>query len=99
MCANCGFPLAPGHWTETGSVSASDRLRARFRRAQVLRSVLPVVGLTAYDEGQTPGIQVLNMTGDQTTASNLDEVWRAVERMTGYVFDPLDPSFISDRDE
>jgi hypothetical protein len=99
MCANCGFPLAPGHWTETGSVSASDRLRARFRRAQVLRSVLPVVGLTAYDDGQTPGVQVLNMTGDQTMAGNLDEVWQATERMIGRPFDPLDPSFISRPDE
>ena len=99
MCANCGFPAAPGHWTETGSVSASDRLRARFRRAQVLRSVLPVVGLTAYDDGQTPGIQVLNMTGDQTMAGNLDEVWRATERMIGRPFDPLDPSFVSNTDE
>ncbi len=97
MCANCGYPLAPGHWTETGSVSASDRLRARFRRAQVLRSVLPVVGLTAYDDGQTPGIQVLNMTGDQTMAGNLDEVWRAAERMIGRRFDPLDPSVIGDK--
>jgi hypothetical protein len=99
MCANCGFPAAPGHWTETGSVSASDRLRARFRRAQVLRSVLPVVGLTAYDDGQTPGVQVLNMTGDQTIAADLDEVWRAAERMIGRPFDPLDPSFISNGHE
>jgi hypothetical protein len=39
------------------------------------------------------------MTGDQTIAGNLDEVWRATERMIGRPFDPLDPSFISTRDE
>ena len=99
MCANCGFPAAPGHWAETGSVSASDRLRARFRRAQVLKSVLPAVGLTAYDDGQTPGVHVLNRTGDQTIAANLDEVWRAAERMIGRPFDPLDSSFIGEADE
>jgi hypothetical protein len=96
MCANCGFPLAPGHWTETGAVSASDRLRARLRRAQVLRSVLPAVGLTAYDDGQTPGVQVMNMTGDRTIARNLDEVWLAAERMTGRPFDPLDVRVIGE---
>jgi hypothetical protein len=96
MCANCGFPLASGHWTETGAVSASDRLRARLRRAQVLRSVLPAVGLSAYDDGQTPGVQVMNMTGDRTIARNLDEVWRAAERMTGRPFDPLDVRVIGE---
>ena len=43
MCASCGFPAAPGHWTEAGAATAPDRLRARFRRAQVLQSVLPAL--------------------------------------------------------
>ena len=58
-----------------------------------------MVGLTAYDDGQTPGVQVLNMSGDQTIAANLDEVWRTTERMIGRPFDPLDPRFLSDTDE
>jgi hypothetical protein len=24
MCANCGFPAAPGHWTEAGAATPSD---------------------------------------------------------------------------
>ena len=47
MCSACGFPAAPGHWTEAGANTAPDRLRARFRRAQVLQKVLPAYGLTA----------------------------------------------------
>ena len=40
MCASCGYPMRPGHWTEAGAPEAHDRLRARFRRAEVLNRVL-----------------------------------------------------------
>jgi hypothetical protein len=96
MCANCGYPAAPGHWTETGAASPGDRLRARFRRAQVLRSVLPAYGLTAYDDGQVPGIQIGNLSGNQTIARDLDEVWCVAERMLGRPLDPLDPRFLGE---
>ena len=33
MCSACGYPAAPGHWTEAGAPTAHDRLRAKFRRA------------------------------------------------------------------
>ena len=99
MCANCGYPSASGHWTEAGFISASDRLRARFRRAQVLRSVLPAVGLAAHDDGQIPGVQVFNMTGHTVLAANLDEVWSAVERLAGRPLDPLDPRFFGVGDD
>ena len=47
MCSACGFPAAPGHWTEAGAATAPDRLRARFRRSASVQSVLPAYGLTA----------------------------------------------------
>lgn len=95
MCSSCGFPAAPGHWTEAGLANAADRLRARFRRAQILQSILPAYGLTAHDGGQVPGIQLSTMTGDQMIVPNLEELWEAAERLTGHVIDPLDPSFLS----
>jgi hypothetical protein len=93
MCANCGFPAAPGHWTEAGAASASDRLRARFRRAQVLQTILSGYGLTAHDDGAIPGITVATKTGNQVMVADLTEFWAAAERIGGKVIDPLDPRF------
>ena len=93
MCANCGFPSAPGHWTEAGNASASDRIRARFRRAQVLQSVLPAYGLTAHDDGSIPGLMLATRTGHQELVADLTEVWTAAERMSGLKIDPLDTRF------
>jgi hypothetical protein len=94
MCSACGFPAAPGHWTEAGAADAPDRLRARFRRAQVLQLVLGTYGLTAHDGGQVPGIQISTLSGDHTIARDLAEVWATAERLAGRAVDPLDPRFI-----
>lgn len=99
MCSACGFPATPGHWTEAGAATAPDRLRARFRRAQVLRSILPAYGLTAHDGAQVPGIQVSTLSGDQVIARDLDEVWVTAERLAGRPVDPLDPRFIGGEDD
>ena len=94
MCASCGFPAAPGHWTEAGAATAHDRLRARFRRAQVLQSILPAHGLTAHDGALVPGIQVSTLSGNQEIVRDLEEVWATAERLSGRPLDPLDPRFI-----
>jgi len=99
MCASCGFPAAPGHWTEAGAASAGDRLRTRFRRAQVLKTVLRSYGLTAHDGAQVPGIQIGTLAGNQTIVRDLEEVWCAAETMIGAPVDPLDPRFLSDPEE
>ena len=52
MCSACGFPAAPGHWTEAGPSTPHDRMRAKFRRAQVLQKVLPAYGLKVFEGGQ-----------------------------------------------
>lgn len=96
MCANCGFPAAAGHWTEAGAASAPDRLRSRFRRAQVLQSILPAFGLKAHDGGLVPGIQIATFSGSEVIAGNLDEVWATAERMNGAPIDPLDPRFLAE---
>lgn len=94
MCASCGFPAAPGHWTEAGAATLPDRLRSRFRRAQVLQSILPAYGLTAHDGGQVPGIQLSTLSGNQTIVRDLEQVWATAERLAGGPVDPLDPRFI-----
>ena len=73
----------------------ADRLRARFRRAQILQEVLSAYGLKAHDGGLVPGIQISNQTGDHVIARDLAEVWREAQRMAGAIVDPLDRRFTS----
>lgn len=94
MCSACGFPAAPGHWTEAGASNISDRLRSRFRRAEVLQKILSAYGLKAHDGGLVPGIQISNQFGNQVIARDLVEVWNTAEQWTGRAIDPLDPHFL-----
>ncbi len=98
MCSACGFPAAPGHWTEAGSPTPHDRVRAKFRRAQVLQNVLPSYGLKAFDGGVIPGIQISTLSGSETIVRDLDEVWALAEKLSGGPVDPLDPRFIGEDD-
>ena len=93
MCSACGYPAAPGHWTEAGAASAHDRLRAKFRRGQVLQKVLPAYGLKAFDGGEIPGIQISTLSGNHSIVRDLDEVWALAEKLSGGPVDPLDPRF------
>ena len=94
MCANCGFPAAPGHWTEAGTHMTSDRMQARHLRAQLLRNILKPYGLTAHDDGATPGISISTLTGNQEIAHDLSDVWAVAERLAGRPVDPLDPIYL-----
>jgi len=94
MCSACGFPATEGHWSEAGAADAHQRLRARFIRARKLNAVLQNYGLSAYDDGQTPGIQIADRTGQVILARDLRDVWIAVERLIGKAIDPLDPRFM-----
>lgn len=96
MCANCGFPAAPGHWTEAGANESHDRLQARYRRAGLLRSVLHSHGLSAHDDATTPGITISTHTGTHEIAQDLAAVWEVVEKLSGRPVDPLAPEFIGD---
>ncbi len=93
MCGSCGFPQAKGHWTEAGAATAHDRLRARYRRAQLLRRILPAFGVTANDPISMPGIIVSDMSGSHEIVADLAQLWAAAERLGGRVIDPLDPRF------
>jgi hypothetical protein len=93
MCSACGFPATEGHWSEAGAADAHQRLRARFIRARKLNAVLQNYGLSAYDDGQMPGIQIADRTGQVILARDLRDVWIAVEKLIGKPIDPLDSRF------
>lgn len=90
MCSACGFPAAPGHWTEAGAATPHDRLRERFRRMQVLQKVLKGSGVSVHDGGMVPGIQVMSASGAQTIAPDLEAMWGEVEKLRGRVIDPFE---------
>ena len=96
MCNACGNPAAPGHWTDAGTTTPGDRLRARFHRAAVLRNVLRPYGLTAHDDGSVPGIQLSTLTGAVTMVDTLEDLWQEAERLAGSQIDPLDPRYLND---
>lgn len=92
MCANCGFPAAPGHWSEAGASTPHDRLRARFKRVRILRTLLAPYGLTAHDDGVVIGLTLSDRTGRHEFVTELAEIWARAEAMTGRRIDPLDPA-------
>jgi hypothetical protein len=94
MCSACGFPAAPGHWTEAGAATTLERLRGRLRRAQVLQKILPSHNLTVHANIDVPGIQISTLSGSQSILRHLDEVWALAERINGAPVDPLDERFI-----
>ena len=58
MCSACGFPAAPGHWTDAGAQTPGDRLRyVILDDGQVrLMRMIPVAGLAGMlrRDGQQP---------------------------------------------
>ena len=71
----------------------ADRLQARLRRTQILRTVLAHYGLKAQDGGLVPGIQLSTMSGGSVIVRDLAEVWVEAERLSGQTIDPLDRRF------
>ena len=96
MCSSCGFPSAPGHWTEAGAPTPGDRMRARFRRAQAATVLLRAWGLTARDDGAVPGVQLSSATGATRILPDFDTVWTEAAQMAGQPIDPLDDRFLGD---
>ena len=89
MCSACGFPAAPGHWTDAGAKAPADRLRLRFIRISAVNRLLAPYGLKAYDDGATPGFQLSNPTGRRELVPDLEALWIAAAKMAGEPIDPL----------
>ena len=95
-CARaCGFPAAPGHWTEAGARNAAGpAARPLPPPAGAASRRFRAYGLTAHDDGVVPGIQIgTPRRRHQTIVRDLEEVWSVAERLAGRPVDPLDPRF------
>ena len=89
MCNACGYPARAGHWTDAGLDTPGDRIRARFRRAQVLARVLRPLGLTAHDDGVTEGLILSTLSGASVIVTDPEQLWAVVARLAGRAYDPL----------
>ena len=89
MCNACGYPARAGHWTDAGLDTPGDRIRARFRRAQVLARVLRALGLTAHDDGVTEGLILSTLSGASVIVTDPGQLWAVVARLAGRAYDPL----------
>ena len=89
MCNACGYPARAGHWTDAGLDSPHDRLRARFRRAEVLARVLRPLRLTAHDDGVTDGMVLSTLSGASVIVTDPAQIWATIERLAGRAYDPL----------
>jgi hypothetical protein len=96
MCSACGFPAAPGHWTDAGAQSPGDRLRLRFIRVAAVNRLLAPYGLKAYDDGVTPGLQLLAPDGQRELVPDLEALWTAASRKAGEPIDPLSLRALAD---
>ncbi|MBK0326176.1 hypothetical protein I5535_02595 [Rhodobacteraceae bacterium F11138] len=89
MCSACGYPPAPGHWTDAGAVTAGDRLRNRLMRMTVVNRILAPYHLSARDDGVIPGIQLTSGFGASIIVPDLEMLWIEAARMAGRPIDPL----------
>ena len=91
MCSACGFPAAPGHWTDAGAQDPASRLRLRFTRLAAVNRLLAPWGLKAHDDGATPGLQLFAPDGRRELVPDLEVLWTAAARLAGAPIDPLSP--------
>jgi hypothetical protein len=89
MCSACGFPAAPGHWTDAGATRPGDKLRVRFARLAIINRLLAPYGLSAHDDGATPGLQLLAPTGERLLVPDMEALWREAARLAKSAIDPL----------
>lgn len=96
MCSACGFPSRPGHWTDAGALRPGSRLRLRFVRLAIINRLLAPYRLTAYDDGATPGLQLMAPGGERVLVADLEALWSEAARLAGTPVDPLSPRALGD---
>lgn len=96
MCSACGFPSLPGHWTDAGGLRPGSRLRLRFARLAIINRLLAPYRLTAYDDGATPGLQLMAPGGERVLVADLEALWTEAARLAGTSIDPLSPRALGD---
>jgi hypothetical protein len=101
MCALCGVLGVDNHWTDAvarpGVYSRNEETRARrmerARRIKLANAILRVHRLTLSD-WQGRSYLLSTATGKTEIIDSLAHLWPTAERLSGRLFDPLDPDFV-----
>jgi hypothetical protein len=93
MCGLCGMLGAQDHWSDLlpqrdqDTVARRNRLE-RMQRVAYLNVVLKAFACSVTD-WQGSRYLLSTFTGKSELVDNLQQLWAAVERLTGHVPDPL----------
>ncbi|WP_253944147.1 hypothetical protein [Pseudogemmobacter hezensis] len=71
-------------------------MRLRYTRVAAINRLLAPYGLKAYDDGATPGLQLIASGGATELVADLEGLWQAAARIAGRPIDPLDARVLSD---
>jgi hypothetical protein len=102
MCALCGVFGGNGHWSDSASAPAAfagrsepqTRLRERQTRVRILNAVLKEQGVVVNDWSGNAYL-LTGSTGRTAMVETIGEIWRAAERISGRICDPLDERYLT----
>ncbi len=103
MCGLCGL-LGITHWTETSAhVDAFTGGRRKTLRSERLHRIKIVNAALAPSRAILSDFQATNYiissaTGKKLVIDDIQAVWGAYEKLTGVVFDPIDPDVLDHLD-
>lgn|SRR5690606_1571740 len=98
MCGLCGILGGADHWSDLlprADEAELQRMRRedRRRRVQFLNQVLQAYACVVTD-WQSSKYQLSTYTGKTELVDNVQELWLAVERLSGQRPDPLGPAVL-----
>ena len=93
MCGLCGLLGAESHWASSIKSGLPDR-QERFQRIAQANRILGFYRLRLEDF-QGVSYILSSPTGRRELVSDLGQVWRIAEQMSGRALDPLDPELLS----
>jgi|SRR5262245_51525246 len=93
MCGLCGLLGGEAHWASSIKSGVPDR-QERFQRIAQANQILAFYRLKLEDF-QGVSYILTGATGRRELVSDLGQIWRAAEQMSGRALDPLDPELLS----
>ncbi|WP_106477927.1 hypothetical protein [Phytohalomonas tamaricis] len=93
MCGLCGLLNDGSHWSDPLASTLPAR-QLRYARLKALNKVLTPYRLKLTDF-QGSGYVLSSLTGRQEMVSNIDQLWRTAETLSGRTIDPLDPELLA----
>ena len=94
MCVLCYEFGSDQHWSDALPARSDSALRSRYRRAQLLGTILSPYGVKVTYPGTGEHLLLSNAKGASEVASTLPEVWDRAAGLAGRDFDVLDEQLL-----